>query len=466
MKALEQARPQGISFSQMAMRLLLKEVPLSEPQIEALKSAMFQLGNGLWFSRSMVVDDAHFHAFRAQAQSWLAKHGCFSVDRIRDAHARNLRHIASTGDCSAFLQHLGFHVESHRQWGSLCFKHQVSLDEHLAAISAVLAEQVDAADGVLVVDDLDAGMPHLTYKTLNAIRAAHLPDVHESEVAGILCWCRADAIQLPDDFPSMLTTAVDRLEALGEKVSTKNLAFALDLFYGFRFRKEHSLQDNAAFIRLCARHYQGASDIFARQERRAKKKREKPSRRRQRSPNTRFDALGIPVGAVLTFTRKPAVTCTVLDQANQVKYEGKTWSISRLACHLLGVPAANGFWHFSFDGETLLSRRSRFETRGSKTRKQMELFPEPVPESKAKSGVIGLKGQRLAPATWRAFQKADNNPEVAEWERRVENGESLETIAFEKGLKVSTVNEYIVNRRRHFAVCAKNGVASGVGHNV
>lgn len=30
MKALEQARPQGISFSQMAMRLLLKEVPLEE----------------------------------------------------------------------------------------------------------------------------------------------------------------------------------------------------------------------------------------------------------------------------------------------------------------------------------------------------------------------------------------------------------------------------------------------------
>ena len=465
MKALEQARPHGISFAPMALRLLLKEVPLSEPQIQALKAKLCQFGNGLWFSRSMVFDDETYLAFRRQAETWLAKHGCFSVERLHEAHLGNVRHMELPGDCAAFLQHLGFHVESHRPWGFLCFKAQSTLNEHLAAITAILARRIDKADGVLVVDDLDETMPHLTYKALNAVRAQFLPDIHESEVAGLPCWCSAGAIQLPDDFPAKVTTAVDTLEYIGEKVSLKNLEFALNLFYGFRFRQEHALPADAAFLQLCARHYQGDSDAFSTQAHKSAKKRP-TSCRRARSPNSRFDSLDIPVGSVLSFTRKPSITCTVLDAANQVKYDGKTWSISKLACHLLGVPAANGFWHFSFEGETLLKRRSRFEKQGRKSRKQMELFPEPVPEHNAIHGIIGLTGRVIAPATWRAFQKAASNPEVAEWARRVENGESIEAIASEKGLKASTVNEYIVNRRRHSAVCAKNGLKTEAGNHV
>ena len=477
MKALEQARPHGISFSPMAMRLILKEVPLSEHQIEALKAKMCQFGNGLWFSRSMVFDDETYLAFRRQAETWLSKHGCFSVERLYEAHLGNVRHMESLGDCAAFLQHLGFHVESHRPWGFLCFMAQSSLNEHLASISAILTKQIDKSDGVLVVDDLDETMPHLTYKALNAVRAQFLPDIHESEVAGLPCWCSSDAILLPDDFSAKVTTAVDALVAIGEKVSLKNLEFALDLFYGYRVRQEHALPADAAFLQLCARHYQGESDVFAHYERGMKKKlarhehgkqkkKEKPSRRRLRSPNSRFDSLDIPVGSTLSFTRKPAIACTVLDGANQVKYDGKAWSISKLACHLLGVPAANGFWHFSFEGETLLKRRSRFEKQGRKTREQMELFSEPVSVRKSTHGIIGLTGRVIAPATWRAFQKAASNPEVAEWARRVEKGERIEAIASEKGLKASTVNEYIVNRRRHSAVCAKNGIETEVGNHV
>jgi hypothetical protein len=49
---------------------------------------------------------------------------------------------------------------------------------------------------------------------------------------------------------------------------------------------------------------------------------------------------------------------------------------------------------------------------------------------------------------------------------RLEHGESEENIAQENGLMVSTVKEYIKNRRRYFDVCEKNGIVPESSQNV
>ena len=85
-------------------------------------------------------------------------------------------------------------------------------------------------------------------------------------------------------------------------------------------------------------------------------------------------------------------------------------------------------------------------------------MPLPAKVQEAEGGVIGLEGRALSPATWRAFRSAGNNPRVAEWARRVANGESVENIARENGLMVSTVKEYITNRRRYIDTCKRNGI--------
>jgi hypothetical protein len=76
----------------------------------------------------------------------------------------------------------------------------------------------------------------------------------------------------------------------------------------------------------------------------------------------------------------------------------------------------------------------------------------------AEGKIIGLEGRPLSSTTWRLFRSAGTNPRVAEWARRVANGESLENIAQENGLMVSTVKEYIINRRSYFDICEKNGI--------
>lgn len=73
----------------------------------------------------------------------------------------------------------------------------------------------------------------------------------------------------------------------------------------------------------------------------------------------RFDLLGIPVGSTLVFTKNTGITCTTTNEKNKVRYEGKTYAISRLAAKLLNNKAAQGGLYFTYNGETLTDIRRR-----------------------------------------------------------------------------------------------------------
>jgi hypothetical protein len=372
--ALARECPNGVSFDPMAVRLLRRKVPFEDWQIEDLKATMFQLGSGLWFFREMILDKESWLAFDGQATKWLMEHGCFSVERLFGDFCGVFRHIATPQDCAAFLRHLGFTVDV---WGKryyFCSQPPSSLDDSLSSTSEMIAGWLEEAGGTLPFHEIEQAMPHLTAEALESIRAHFLPEVHAAEVGGVPCWRRTEAIHLPEDFSEKLTTAVDTLVALEKRVSVANLEFALNLFYCIRFRKEYALKDNDTFMRVCAKHYQGDNNVFHnRKKGRAKadnvlakilgeesNDRYVPGKR-VRSPNTHFCNLGVPIGAELVYTKDSHITCSVLDDFNQVKYDGKAWAISALAIHLLGVSSANGFCHFSYAGELLWDRRLRLE---------------------------------------------------------------------------------------------------------
>lgn len=79
----------------MAVRLLRHKVPFEDRQIENLEAEMFQMGNGLWFSREMIFDDASWFAFHETGDAWLEEHGCFSVDRLLEIFCDLFRHSDS-----------------------------------------------------------------------------------------------------------------------------------------------------------------------------------------------------------------------------------------------------------------------------------------------------------------------------------------------------------------------------------
>ncbi|MFA4901837.1 MAG: hypothetical protein WC600_03740 [Desulfobaccales bacterium] len=465
--ALARECPNGVSFNPMAVRLLRQKVPLEDWQIEDLKGTMFQLGSGLWFSREMISDDESQLALEGQAMEWLNEYGCFSVERLFEDFCGVLRYIDTPEVCAAFLRHLGFPVAAWGKVGHFCSLPSPDLDDSLAAISETIVGWLEATDGTLAFHEIEQAMPQLTVEALENIRVHFLPGVHEAEIGGVSCWRSANAVSLPEDFSEKVTTVVDTLVALDEKVSAAKIEFALNLFYRIRLREEYGLLDNDIFMRVCAKHYQGGHDVFPNTK--------KPSGRanhlsvmgrRVRSPNTRFRNLGVPIGAELVFTKAPHISCVVLDDLNQVEYAGKAWAISALAIHLLGVSSANGFCHFSYEGEILWDRRLRLERADNQDEYQAAEMSPPDRVQEVENGIIGIEGQPLSPSTWRLFRSAGTNPRVAEWARRVENGERVKQIAWESGYAVSTMKGMISNYHLYFKVCQLNGIAPEGGANV
>lgn len=367
--ALVRQCPSGVSFDPMALRLLRQEVPFEDWQIKDLKAKLFQLGSGLWFSREMILDEESWKAFIGQVAEWLKEHGCFSVERLFENFCDVFRHINTTEDCAAYLRHFGFTVSVLGKGGYCCSLLPPSLVDSRAAIAKMLAERLEEAAGTLTFHEIERAMPNLTPEALEGIRAQFLPEVHSAEVGGVPCWCSTAALHLPENFSEILTAAVDTLVALEERMTVTNLEFALNLLYRIRFRKEYALQDNDTFMRVCAKHYKGVNNVFpnTRQTRIRGNDLSMPGRR-ARSPNTRFSNLGVPIGAKLSFIKDRNITCTVLDDSNQVEYSGKAWTISVLVMHLLGWSAANGFAYFSFEGEILSDRRLRLEQAGNQNK--------------------------------------------------------------------------------------------------
>ncbi|WP_024333180.1 hypothetical protein [Desulfotignum balticum] len=462
--ALAAECPNGISFDPMAVRLLRQKVQFEDWQVEDLKAEMFQLGNGLWFTREMILDDESQLVIEEQAIEWLLEHGCFSVERLFKHFFSIFRHIASPEDCAAYWRYLDFRVSEWGNAGDFCYLPPPNLDDHLVAISETISEWLEGENGMLAFNEIEQELPHLSADALESIRALLLPEVYVAKIGGVPCWCSTEAIPLPEDFSEKMTTVVDTLVVLGKRVSVANLEFALNLFYRTHFREEYALQDKDTFMRICAKHYQGKNKIFS-SNKKAGASGNAVARLSKRRPNTRFCNIGVPVGAELFFINDNNIRCTVHDKFNQVEYDGKVWAISKLAIHLLGVSSANGFCHFIYEDETLWERRLRLERTGNKDDYQ-NVRVLPIEEEEMEGEIIGLEGRPLMPSTWRTFKSAGTNPNVAEWAMRLEHGESEENIAQENGLMVSTVKEYIKNRRRYFDVCEKNGIVPESSQNV
>ena len=80
-----------------------------------------------------------------------------------------------------------------------------------------------------------------------------------------------------------------------------------------------------------------------------------------KAENFKFPMAKVPIGATLEWADDPSITCTVLDQKNQVEYKGEPRTISGLAKDLKGWQSAQGSLYWKYEDETLQERRERFE---------------------------------------------------------------------------------------------------------
>lgn len=91
--------------------------------------------------------------------------------------------------------------------------------------------------------------------------------------------------------------------------------------------------------------------------------------RKTKRSNNSFKLLNIAVGEKITFLYDDAVTAKVLNDKNQVEYEGESYSVTKLACKLLIERHGwaenlhvNGWMYFTKDGISLSDLRDSIES--------------------------------------------------------------------------------------------------------
>ena len=88
----------------------------------------------------------------------------------------------------------------------------------------------------------------------------------------------------------------------------------------------------------------------------------------KRSSHFRFDELGIPIGATLTFKEDSEITVKVIDEKRAIEFEGKETSLSAVARDLMKArpqgwksDKIDGPSYFKYEDETINERRTRME---------------------------------------------------------------------------------------------------------
>lgn len=90
--------------------------------------------------------------------------------------------------------------------------------------------------------------------------------------------------------------------------------------------------------------------------------------RKTKRSNNSFKLLNISVGEEIVFLYDDAVTAKVINDKNQVEYEGESYSVTKLACKLLIERHGwsenlhvNGWMYFTKDGISLSDLRDSIE---------------------------------------------------------------------------------------------------------
>lgn len=90
--------------------------------------------------------------------------------------------------------------------------------------------------------------------------------------------------------------------------------------------------------------------------------------RANKRSNNSFKPLNISVGEKISFLYDDEITATVVDDKNQVEYDGSVYSVSKLAGKLLiekynwsENASVNGWMYFAKDGISLSDLRDKIE---------------------------------------------------------------------------------------------------------
>jgi hypothetical protein len=258
--------PDGVPFdSPFSLHQLRQTIPLSDEQIDALKSMMFVRDDGMWLFLEHVADEPICQKILRQSCEWLAIYHFFAIRALYSTLENELRNIAADSDFAAFLWKLfcqrRVDVLARLSKDTYVLLQQSLKNECLSGAATDIAQVIVEHGGMMAQTELAERFPHIGMETMPRILKKYARTIYSTEIDGILCWQVSHALNLPEDFCERATKAIERLIELGLGATLPNVNLALSLDYGVNFQNEYDIVNRRVFRDVLDRHYQGGTPV-------------------------------------------------------------------------------------------------------------------------------------------------------------------------------------------------------------
>ena len=257
----------GFRFEATSISLLarISGIQIDTKIKENLENSMFGRRDGVFFLPDQIADVDTQTDLLVTTDAYLQDYGCFEVSEVYKEFEKRLNSacIKTVEDFEDY--YLWVAQEKVRCVAVPQIRTRVvrysggNVWETFGEVAKKIVSFINEGHyGSCAEDELQEKFPAFSKYLLGKIVRHCVPDeLVRVEINDTICYQSFAALGLPEDFPEVLSTTLERLDEIGLPVSQETLHTALSLQLGVNFKSEFSLPDWDTYRRLISAYYKG-----------------------------------------------------------------------------------------------------------------------------------------------------------------------------------------------------------------
>ena len=245
----------GFDFSESAKRLVEERTgcAFSSAAVRVLQGRMFERRDGLWFFEDQIGDRGLREEIVGQCERWLAENPIVTLSRLGEMIASRAENLEDDFDKGKYAEHVLARSEFGRRCdfggkrgGRICFLREFGVGEAKKAFAEKVARVLRERSDAVSLSELADTFPMVSADWMAGNLTELIPDAVLDDIGD-----KNDAFKLlefyylPDDFADVFQAVVDRLAEDGEVLSISRILNALNDRYGYDFRANFALSEDA-----------------------------------------------------------------------------------------------------------------------------------------------------------------------------------------------------------------------------
>lgn len=245
----------GFDFSESSKRLVEERTGclFSNAAIHVLQSHMFERKDGLWFFEDQISDQGLRSEIAAQCEHWLKENPIVNLTQFVDlvgSRAANLDDDFDKGKYAEYaILQSGFGSGcdfNGKRGGRICFRTEVGVDAAKRAFAERIETLLRKRFDMVPVSELADLFPMVSADWMVGNLPELLPDAILEDIGDrSYAFKLLEFYYLPDDFSDVFHSVTEELAADDEVLSVARILGALNDRYGYDFRDNFALSENA-----------------------------------------------------------------------------------------------------------------------------------------------------------------------------------------------------------------------------